>query len=304
MTSGERLRSICLVLCLLAPALVSCTTSTSDEQGGEPLPADVTWRTLISGEWSLAGGSEGYTCVRQTIDEDLFISSFEAINPLGTHHTLLTMGAPNEPDGLSPCNAGTNHQLSVFGSGVGTNPLDFPPGVALKIAKGTQLLLNLHLFNTGAQELSGSSGTRARTMPESDVVSIAEGIIAGTVLLDIPPLETAVHTGYCTMSSDVSVFAVAPHMHQLGIYERVFAESSVAGEVVLYDGPYDFNEQSYYPIDPVKFLRGDRMRVECTHRNTTDKTVGFGDSSLAEMCFAGFYRYPADGSPFACVDRQ
>src|SRR6185436_14385953 len=119
-----------------------------------------------------------------------------------------------------------------------------------------------------------------------------------------PPQHTTVHVGFCTMSSDVTVFAVAPHMHQLGIYEKVFAESSVDGEVVLYDGPYDFNEQSSYRVDPVKLLKSDRMRVECTHRNTTDKTVNFGDSSLAEMCFAGFYRYPADGSAFACVDRN
>ena len=44
------------------------------------------------------------------------------------------------------------------------------------------------------------------------------------------------------------------------------------------------------------------MRVDCTHRNTTDKTVTFGESTLSEMCFAGLYRYPADGSSFGCVD--
>ena len=43
------------------------------------------------------------------------------------------------------------------------------------------------------------------------------------------------------------------------------------------------------------------MRVECTHTNTTDKVVTFGDSSLAEMCFAGLYRYPSQDDGFACV---
>ena len=56
------------------------------------------WRTLITGEWAMPPGAEGYVCARQTIDEDLYVNGFDAIKPLGTHHTLLTMGAPNAPD--------------------------------------------------------------------------------------------------------------------------------------------------------------------------------------------------------------
>jgi hypothetical protein len=47
---------------------------------------------------------------------------------------------------------------------------------------------------------------------------------------------------------------------------------------------------------------GDRVRVECTHQNTTGSTVRFGDSSLQEMCFAGLYRYPAAGGYFICTN--
>jgi hypothetical protein len=260
------------------------------------------WQTLMTGDWTLAPGTESYTCVRKTVTEDLYVNAFEAIIPLGTHHTLLTMGDPDQPDGITACNAGTNRPLSVFGSGVGTDPIHFPDGVALKIAKGTQLLLNLHLFNTGSDELDGTSGTRIQTMQESDVKNLAEGILAGTVSLNLPPGQTTVSTGYCTMSSDVTLFAVAPHMHKLGIYARVAAESAARGETMLFDGPYDFNEQSYHLIPLLALDKGDRVRVECTHRNTTSETVTFGESTLSEMCFAGIYRYPADGSSFACID--
>jgi copper type II ascorbate-dependent monooxygenase-like protein len=175
--------------------------------------------------------------------------------------------------------------------------------VALRIPAGTQLLLNLHLFNTGTGDLSGTSGTRIQTMPAQEVTSIAEGILAGTIAISIPPGETRVTTGYCTMSNDATVFAVAPHMHVLGVYEKVVAESAAHGEVTLFDDAYDFNEQSYYPVEPLALAKGDRIRVECTHRNDTTKTVTFGESTLSEMCFAGLYRYPADGSVFICVDR-
>jgi len=284
----------------------ACSASHDPGTNAAPVAASPTdaagWQTLLTGDWTIPPGAEGYTCVRKTITEDLYVNGFEAIIPLGTHHTLLTMGEPNAPDGVTLCNAAENRPLSVFGSGVGTDPINFPDGVALKIARGTQLLLNLHLFNVGTDDLKGTSGTRIRTVAESDVKVLAEGILAGTIALDIPPGQTTVSTGYCTMSSAVTLFAVAPHMHKLGIYARVAAESASQGESVLFDGPYDFNEQSYHLIPPVQLDKGDRVRVDCTHHNTTNADVTFGESTLSEMCFAGLYRYPADGSPFACID--
>ena len=126
--------------------------------------------------------------------------------------------------------------------------------------------------------------------------------LAGTVNLDIPPGQITVQTGYCTMSSDVTLFAVAPHMHVLGTHARIAAENADGGESVLFDGPYDFNEQSYHLIPPLALAKGDQVRVDCTYHNTRSDTVTFGESTLSEMCFAGIYRYPADGSSLICVD--
>ena len=266
-----------------------------------PPPTTSEWRTLLTGDWTMAPGTEGYVCVRKTIDEDLFITVLDAINPKGTHHTLLTMGEPNGPDGITPCNSGANFTHSVFGSGVGSVPLAFPPGVALRIKKGTQLLLNLHLFNTGQADITGTSGTRFKTVAEAEAPVMAEGILAGTTRLDLPPAQTTSTTGYCTMSTDAKIFAVSPHMHVLGVHEKIVAERAVGGEAVLFDGAYDFEEQKYYAFEPVQLQKGDRVRVECTHHNTTAQRVTFGESTLQEMCFAGLYRYPADGSSFMCI---
>jgi hypothetical protein len=282
---------------------LACGSSDGDGEPGEQR----NWQTLISGDWTMPEGQEGYTCVRHTVQEDLFVNAFEAINPLGTHHTLLTMGgrmASGQPDGISECSAGTNGTLAVFASGVGTNPLVFPPGVALKIPAGTQLLLNLHLFNTGREgEIGGLSGTRISTVPEEEVDVLAEGILAGPIGLNLPPGETTQTTGHCTMTQDTTIFAVAPHMHQLGIHERVVAETT-NGEVELFNAPYDFDEQSFTSLaQPLQLKAGDRIRVECTHQNTTTSLVKFGESTLEEMCFAGLYRYPGDGKFFICFDR-
>jgi hypothetical protein len=259
------------------------------------------WQTLLAGDWTMAPGSEGYICVRKTLEEDLIVGVFDAINPPGTHHTLLTMGAPDAPDGITPCNAGTNRTQSVFGSGVGSIPLAFPKGVALRMKKGTQLLLNLHLFNTGAAPITGTSGTRFQTVAEADAPTPAEGLLAGPIQLNLPPGQTTKTTGYCTMSIDSTIFAVSPHMHLLGTYQRIAVQHAAGGEEVLYDAPYDFNEQRYFAVPSIQVKKGDKVSVECTHNNTTATKVTFGESTLSEMCLAGLYRFPADGSPFMCT---
>jgi hypothetical protein len=264
-------------------------------------PSTSDWKTLLTGEWTMPSGTEGYVCVRKTIDEDLFVTVFDAVNPKGTHHTFLSMGDPNGPDGIEPCTAGVNQMQQIFGSGVGSFPLAFPQGVAVNIKKGAQLVLNLHLFNTGLADLSGTSGTRIRTVAASDAPIIAEHLLAGTVRVDLPAAQTTSTTGYCTMSTDAQIFAVTPHMHKLGVYAKIVAERAVGGEAVLYDGPYDFEQQTYVSIAPVAVQKGDRVRVDCTHNNTTAERVTFGESTLQEMCFAGIFRYPSDGSPFMCI---
>jgi hypothetical protein len=297
--------------CLLLPLLAACGSNADESKPNtEPKntvpegPAYGEWQELITSDWTMAPGDEGYFCARKTVDRDMYVTSFEAINPFGTHHTLLTVGEPQDekPDGIEPCGAGTNRTQSLFGSGVGTDTLYFPEGTAIRVPKGQQLLLNLHLYNATEADIDGLSGTRIVEIPEADVGELAEGILAGTVAIQLPPNETTVTTGYCTMSQDFTIIAVAPHMHQLGIYERVVAEPASKEPVTIHDEPYSFDEQSYKLIEPLDLSKGDRVRVECTHRNTTNKMVTFGESSFAEMCFAGLYRVPAVGSTFGCID--
>ena len=62
---------------------------------------------------------------------------------------------------------------------------------------------------------------------------------------------------------------------------------------MLHDGPYDFDRQTIHPIEAIELRAGDTIDIECRYDNYTDSTVRFGDSSLAEMCFLGLFRYPA-----------
>ena len=261
------------------------------------------WSTLITGRWELPAGTEGYYCARMTLDKSVTASAFRAVAPVGTHHTLLTLADDNsQPDGVSKCSSGSNGARNILGTGVGESELKLPEGVGMTLKAGQQLLLNLHLFNVTDKTLTGLSGTLVKMVDPASVKFSAEEAMAGTVSLNIPAGGPTTQKGECTITHDSTIFAVGPHMHQLGVHLKAVAHSSMLGEVLLYDGAYDFDnpELRYLPKE-VPMKAGDKVQVECTYQNDTGKTVMFGDSSKAEMCFAGLFRYPEGQKSYICA---
>jgi hypothetical protein len=292
-------------------ATFGCGSSDPDGPGGsvdagddngtpDAAPNPDGWTDLVTGTWTIGAGSESYWCSRITVEEDMYIAGFRAIDPVGTHHTVVTLQDSGADEEFG-CGAGTLADEMIFASGVGTDDLIFPDGVAIKVPAGRKILLNLHLFNVSDQPINGTSGTQVKLIPASEVTDEAEVVFAGTFGISLPPNQETTLTGRCTFDNPSKVISVWPHMHQLGTHMKVFHEAG-GGDDKLHDKPYSFEEQVNYKITPVDVAAGEKIRVECTWNNTTGQTVTFGDSSEAEMCFAGLYRYPKDGSNLFCTD--
>ncbi len=264
------------------------------QQGGD-------FEVLLDGSWEIPVGTEFYKCVRLTVAEDTYISSFRAIGPVGTHHTVVSVGPPNAPDGITTCGANDNHPSMIFGSGIGPAEFHFPEGVGVKIPAGQQILLNLHLFNASDAPLTGTSGTEVVLTTADKIQHEAESVLAGSVSINLPAGEETEVVGNCTIEQEITVLTVAPHMHQLGTHMKIEALRA-DGNMVVHDGAYDFEDQKLYTFEPFTMQQGDKMKVTCSYNNTTASRVNFGDSSNSEMCFGGFYRYPKrPTTPFGVV---
>ncbi len=249
---------------------------------------------IVGGDWSMPAGEEGYVCVRQTVTESVFVRAFYPIAPEGTHHTVVTLEYDSPwPDGTANCAAFTNGPDMIYGSGVGTEPLELPEGVAVEIPAGAQILLNLHLFNVGTAELTGHSGIEVVTADEADVSDVAQVLLAGNESFSIPPMAGDHWVeGSCTARADTTIFAVSPHMHQYGDYMEIRAVTD-GTETLLLEDTYSFDDQQFSLLDaPVALAEGDSINVRCRYQNPTSSTVTFGDSSLQEMCYGAIFSYP------------
>ncbi len=277
-------------LSLLVVSTMACSDP-PDDLGVDGGPDPDGYAPLIAGDWTLAPGTEAYRCVRWTAPGDLLLAAVRPVAPSGTHHVVLMVGSPDAPDGDRECTSALEQPI-VYGAGLGTDPYVLPDGVAIKVLAGQQLLLNLHLYNASSEPLSGRSGVDAVTVTPDRVTHEAGVVLAGKADGLTVDVGRTTQTGTCTAPGPSTVFGLVPHMHQLGVHMTV-THQSAAGARTLLDEDFAFDRQLVHPIAPVvDVTRGDRLVVECTYVNSTGRTVTFGESSEAEMCFAVLYVYP------------
>jgi hypothetical protein len=189
----------------------------------------------------------------------------------------------------------------LYASGVGTDNLMFPPGVAMHIAAGTYINLNLHLFNATDKEIAGNSGVLVKVVQQADVQNEADMMFSGTMSLNIPA-DGQLHTaqGGCTAPTDWHIFTLWPHMHQIATHQT-WTYTHGGTTTTLLDDDFLFEEQKNYPIADTLIQAGDRIDTVCSYVNKGQVDIGFGDGSDKEMCFTGMYKYPAGGSVFQCA---
>ncbi len=260
--------------------------------------------SLMEGDWNLAPGAEAYFCVYATVPRDLYVKALRPLNPVGTHHTVLTRYEGASPaDGTVPCDVGTNGENMIYGSGVGAPDFAFPAGVGLHLEAGTRLVLNLHLYNASDEPLTGRSGTLFQETTAAEVPNLAELVLAGPTVGLTVPTGVSTQRGTCQISNltsqPVQLFALSQHMHKLGTHMRSVIKRGNS-EIVLQDLPYNFEEQAFHLVDPVELRPGDVLTTECSYDNTTGSTVQFGESSDDEMCFTDLFYYPAQGASYIC----
>ncbi len=259
---------------------------------------------LVGRDWDVpAGSADTYKCTRILVTEEMWISGFRAIAPLGTHHTVVTISNSSSPLGDYDCSVGSLDFQMLYASGVGTGDLMFPDGVAMKIKAGQYINLNLHLFNASDAPISGHSGIMVKRVAAADVVHEADMTFAGSMNISIPP-DGQPHdvAGGCKVpAGGWNVFTLWPHMHQFATHQKLEITPSGGVPMALLDAPYAFEEQQNYPLADTFIPAGTTILTTCTFVNTGTETITFGDSSNQEMCFTGMYKYPAGGNLFQCA---
>ena len=247
------------------------------------------WAPLAEGAWSLDPGSENSSWCTEVVAEEMYISALRPIASPGTHHIALNLASPG--DG-GDCTVGRFGPETIYAAGPGTGEIHMPPGVALKLQQGQLLDLNLHVYNATWQPLSGVSGIEVvRANPEA-VTDEAGFVLVGPDRISLPPKQRTTIAQTCSVVSEQTVFALIPLMHKFGVSFKTTVTR--AGEsTILYDGPFQFEEQTQLSLETIALRVGDTISVECTYDNPTYGFITKGHVG-GEICYGALLRFPND----------
>jgi hypothetical protein len=194
-----------------------------------------------------------------------------------------------------------NNQQDARGLGgwaVGAQPMMFPHGLASRLPKGSDFLLQLHFHPSGKPETEKSliGLYFTDTAPPKNLTTIGLPDLFGFGWgIDIPPGEkNYTITDSFTLPGDVRVFSASAHAHYLARQMKVTARlPDGSTKPMIWINDWDFNWQDNYVYkEPFTLPKGTRIDVAITYDNSAEnprnpisppRRALFGEQSFDEM---------------------
>jgi Tfp pilus assembly protein PilF len=190
----------------------------------------------------------------------------------------------------------------------GTIPYVEPEGMALRLDKGTDLVLNTHLQPSGKPEvIQPSIGIYFTSHPATKVPMLLQ--LENDLKLDIPAgRKDFLVTDHFTLPIDVDLMALYPHAHYLGRdmqAEAMLPDGST--ETLIHIPEWNLNWQAVYRYaQPVRLPKGTTVSLRYTYDNSDENPmnpnhppvrVQGGNRSTDEMCHLWLQVLPVNFDP-------
>jgi hypothetical protein len=172
-----------------------------------------------------------------------------------------------------------------------------PPGLAWRLPKNTDLVVEMHLNRTGKPETIQSSVGFYFTNEQP--TNTCYTFKLGSYALNFPPGATnEIVRDSFVLPVDVDLLAVYPHAHFLGREMQAYAtRPDGIKEWLVWIRQWDFNWQGDYRYaKPVHLPKGTTLHLQYSYDNSTNnpvnpnqppKRVVYGERSSDEMCELG-----------------
>ena len=238
------------------------------------------------------------------LTQDVVLQATRGKQMAGGHHAAVFVAvAPQSNHAPHVCSSAemSNLRFVAGAGGQGGQDTVMPLGIALKIAKNQQIVLQSHYHNTTAVERVVMDAVDIEFIAPGATPKVADPFAMISSDFVIPKgTGTFMSEKVCTLDRDMSVYMLLGHTHENGVlftYEHLPAVTGAPN--LLYqatDGKLLRNtpEIKQYS-DPLPWKKGDKLRVRCTWQQT-DHDMGWPE----EMC-VGLVYY-TDGAGFLACD--
>ncbi|MBU3741218.1 MAG: hypothetical protein FGM24_02920 [Candidatus Kapabacteria bacterium] len=267
---------------------------------------------------SKAANNDVYRCFTMPTNEsvDRYIDAIEIVpgNSSIVHHVLVfidtasTTAALDAQDqepgyvGFGGVGSTTAELAAVWAPGA--TPTVFPSGFGIRLPKRARVIFQMH-YPAGTQGETDATSIRLRyaTHPAVRPVMISAVLNHENIVnkpFRIPANQVKTFRQQYTVPADVSVLAVAPHMHLLGKSAKVWVRTPASDTIPIISIPHwDFHWQIAYVFPTMlRITKGSVLESQFTYDNTSlnehnpstpPADVQRGESTTDEMMLTFFY---------------
>lgn len=231
-----------------------------------------------------------------TTEEELYVRSFESFQGEHGHHLIIFKALVTDAPGtVRDCTSAEDMvRFTPVISSVQFGLENFPEGMAIRVPKGAQIVLQQHYVNTMSRDIVVRDRALMTTMPKEEVKVLAGFYGLSQIFFELPPgEETSLHFD-CAAPSDLNILLMGPHMHEWGTSFTAKVDRHGSMETIL-DVKWESWMRDEPPVrkyertDPLVLRKGEIISTTCTFRNTTRDVLEFP----REMCATYGYFFPA-----------
>jgi hypothetical protein len=262
--------------------------------------------TVHTGEFTVPAGDSFECFYTDTItDKEMNVDNATASQGPGGHHVIVYYTDVQRKATHHPCvdsEMTSWHQIIGGGPEGSTTAVEgiatFPPGIAVKVPAGVQLVVQSHYINTTGASETVNDAIHVHLVDSKDVKAYANYHIVLDDQFEVPPQAKYSSQTTCTVDRDLDVVTLLGHMHEAG---KHFKLERAPGEkqpyTTLYETDWTPLDVTHPPVDyfkmeaPLHIPKGTKLRQTCTWDNTGADPLLFPK----EMCLSYMYYFPDQG---------
>lgn len=269
-------------------------------------------------DYSVKTTQDEYRCfvLPTNLSAEKFLTAIEVVpgNMSVVHHVLVfhdTSSLPLQLDNADPDpgylgfgSTGSNSSKLIGVWVPGQDPFQMPPGMGIRLEKKGYIILQVHypplvnnVVDSSKVYFKFSSTPLREVFIGSPLNHVAPSLQNGPLF--IPANQTKSFTAKYTLPADVSIFAVAPHMHLLGKSITAYGVLGKDTSPYVHIPKWDFHWQRTYIFPKVqKVAKNTILWGQASYDNTTanpmnpnspPKAVTLGEGTGDEMLLVYFW---------------
>ena len=290
------------VTALAALSIVSCSTADSSSGAAattnpdDSVPVGLSGKTLkVAIPTHTVEPGDSFECYYTdiTTDREVYVNSATGHQGSGGHHITVYYATVTQAPGHHKCidaEMAEWRQVGAAGDAKGDGVIDLPPGIAVKVPAGKQIVVQTHYINASGKAKDVEDEITVHLLAREDVKRFAQGFAVVDGTFEIPPHAADFkRTSTCTLKRDLDLIMLLGHMHELGQHYKI-EHLDANGKLLdtILDQAWESSFTSHPPTSrwtpdkPYKLTQGEKLRQTCTWTNTGDDKVLFP----REMCIA------------------